>query len=351
MNTLHHALAQPRALWLLAVLPVLSLLTFLAVRWRRRVSVQFGSGPNSGEKGTRWRTLRYYCVAVGLACLALGLAAPQWGKDRDQTLALGRDEIVVLDLSLSMLAKDVPTAASDSRLGQAISVLRDLADVAENRGGHRLALVVFASRPKVVCPLTQDYDHFRETLAQLSPLDPLLEIGPEEGSASGTRMGRALQEGIRLARESPSPGYQDILMLSDGDDPAQDGEWQIGIAAARKDKIPVHTIGFGDPERLSPILIPGYGPLRYHGQPVMTRLQQKPLEEIALQTGGTYVPAGTRALPLADWLSAGRELRDDSFPVLKQRFAWFYGLALAFLVVPLTLPEIPRNRKTMNSDS
>jgi Ca-activated chloride channel family protein len=269
MNALQHALAQPLALWLLVLLPVLGILALLARRWGRRALWQFSGGLSAltppstlGRDGRlrSWRrALRTYGASTGLAFLALGIAGPQWGRDRDQSLTPGRDLVVVLDMSLSMLARDVPGPTSDSRLGQAVAALQDLANAAEKRGGHRLALVVFASRAKVVCPLTQDYDHFREGLGQLDPLDPLLEIGPVEDSGSGTRIGSALLESVKLLREAPSPGYQDILLLSDGDDPAQDEEWRLGVEAARKDKIPIHTIGLGDPSRPSLIPIPGAG--------------------------------------------------------------------------------------------
>src|SRR5436309_1311600 len=179
--------------------------------------------------------------------------------------------------------------------------------------------------------------------------DPLLEIGPVEGSESGTRMGQALLEAVKLVRESPSPGYQDVLLLSDGDDPAQDEEWLLGIEAARHDKIPIHTIGLGDPDRSSPIPIPGAGELHYQGLQITTRLMEKPLEAIAAQTGGTYTPARTNALPLAEWLSAGRELHDDTLPVFKQRYVWFFALALVLLAVPLSLSQVGRSPKDRGS--
>jgi Ca-activated chloride channel family protein len=355
MNVLQHALTQPQALWLLAILPVLGVLAFLTGRWRRRALAQFDqssrSAGGSWERRGRGRAWRGYFAWAGLTCLTLGIAGPRWGRDWDQSLAPGRDVVVVLDLSLSMLARDVPGATSDSRFGEAASALRGLADAAERRGGHRLGLVIFASRAKVVCPLTQDYDHFREALGQLDPFDPLLEIGPVQVSESGTRIGSGLIEALRLCRDSPSPGYQDVLLLSDGDDPAQDEEWQAGVQAAWHDKIPIHTVGIGDPLRTSAIPIPGAGELRHHGVVIRTRLEEKPLEEIALRTGGTYTPARTNALELAERLSAGRELREDFFPVLKQRYAWLYALALIFLGISLLIPEIgrfPRPRKNEN---
>lgn len=352
MNAIHHIMAYPRATWLLGLLPVLGILAWVAQRWRRRALLQLnGTAGLNLMKKNRWRrSIRNYGMAAGLAFLVIGVAGPQWGQDRDQSLAPGRDLVIVLDLSLSMLAQDVPSAASESRWGQAVAAAKDLADAAEMRGGHRLALIVFASRAKVVCPLTQDYDHFREMLNQVDPFDPLLEIGPSTDASSGTRMGLALQAAVRMLHEAVAPGNQDIVLLSDGDDPAQDDEWRMGLEAARREKIPVHTVGLGDPDRASSIPIHGLGELRYQGVPVTTRLDEKPLQEIAARSGGTYTPARTKALPLAEMLYAGRELKEDSLPVYKSRYAWFYALAVAFLAIPLLVREIPRNAKLKTSE-
>src|SRR2546423_762369 len=107
----------------------------------------------------RWRTGVGW--ALGLAVLAAGTAGPHWGLGPPPPTAPGRDVVVVLDLSRSMLAQD----ALPSRLGRAKDALRELADAVQARGGHRLGLVVFAGQAAVVCPLTHDYDHFRAKLA------------------------------------------------------------------------------------------------------------------------------------------------------------------------------------------
>lgn len=346
MNSFHHTFAHPMALWVLSFLPVLGILAYLAQRWRRRVTLQLSgvAGHSSIQKGNGRRRLRNLGVTAGLIALVLGIAGPQWGRDRDQFLAPGRDLVVIVDLSLSMLARDVPGAASDNRLGQALAGAKELANEAEKRGGHRLGLVVFASQAKTVCPLTQDYDHFRESLDQLDPFDPLLGIGPSGEAISGTRIGLAIGEAVRLLRESPAPGDQDIVLLSDGDDPAQDEEWRLGAELARKENTPIYTVGLGDPNQASPIPIPGRGKLNYHGVSVITRLEERPLQTIAERTKGTYTPARTKALPLAQLLYAGRELREDSVPVYQPRYVWFLGLALAFLAIPLALPDIGRNQ-------
>lgn len=288
-----------------------------------------------------------------MCCLIGAIAGPRWGRVENPATVSGRDVVVLLDLSRSMLAQDVLGRSSPDRLGRARDGLIDLVDAVRRRGGHRLALVVFAARARVVCPLTNDYDHFREALLGLDPADSLLEIGPdinapENQPVSGTRIGGGLREAVRVHDER-FRGHQDILLISDGDDPARDEEWREGIQAAHKLDIPVHTVGVGDPDRDSPI--PGVdGPLLFQGKPVETRLREKVLEEIARQTGGTYTPARTRALPLGEIFRerieprAAREEAEDVLPIYRQRSAWFFAGSLVWLTAEMTLGDFRRRR-------
>jgi len=271
------------------------------------------------------------------------MAGPQWGRDWDQSAAPGRDLVVVLDCSRSMLAE------TPSRLERAHMALLDLADAVEKRGGHRLALVLCAGRARLVCPLTHDYDHFRAKLADLEAVARDRDLEPEPGQTSGTRLGQALA----LASLSDDPRFQstrDILLLSDGDDPARDGEWRQGAQAAAALGIRIHTVGIGDPNTARVIRLDA-GPLMHDGQPVRTRLEEAPLRAIAELTGGTYTSARTRTLPLGSiYLDAianqpQREDSDDALPVYQQRYVWFLGPALAFLALFMFLGDGSRRAR------
>src|SRR5207237_2309864 len=137
------------------------------------------------------------CTARVLALLVLvvGIAGPQWGRDWDQSTAPGRDLVVVVDLSRSMLAQDV----LPNRLERAKKALEDLSQAVQQRGGHRLALVGFAARARVICPLTHDYDHFRAALAELDAANPHPDLRPSAAEAvSGTRIGLALATAVEV---------------------------------------------------------------------------------------------------------------------------------------------------------
>jgi Ca-activated chloride channel family protein len=336
---MHHWFSNPTFLSLLAALPVLAALGFWAQRRRRAALLRVGSVPSVGAVlavRDRWAGLRGICLSFGIALLATAIAGPQWGREWVEAAA-GRDVVVVLDMSRSMLAEQ------PSRFERAQSALADLSWTVQRRGGHRLGLVVFAGGAKIVCPLTHDYDHFREVLQQLDAREPPEGILPES-SRSGTRIGLGLAEAVRHGHDPRFRGFQDILLLSDGDDPVRDEEWRAGISAAHAQGIPVHAVGVGDPEKGSTIPTQS-GPLRHGDQPVLTKLEERPLQEIARLTGGKYVAAQTKALPLGELFFAQIEPRPghhdeeggEAMQAYRPRYAWFLGPALVLLALEMLL--------------
>lgn len=321
-------------LWFLTAVPVLVALGVWSSRRRRLALARLGDAATvdmqlASRRG--WRRLSGLCLLLGFGGLGVGMAGPQWGRDWDQSAAPGRDVVVVLDCSRSMLAE------TPSRLQRSRNALLDLADAVESRGGHRLALVLFAGKAQLACPLTHDYDHFRSKLDSLEALAQGRDLEPRPGEKSGTRLGQALS----LAAACDDPRWaetRDILLLSDGDDPARDAEWRNGSRVAVALGIRVHAVGIGDPNTASVIRLDS-GPLKYDGQLVRTRLEEAPLHEIAEMTGGSYTSARTRTLPLGSlYLDTiehlpEREDSDDALPVYQQRYVWFLAPALGFLIL------------------
>ena len=334
-----HWFAQPSALYLLALLPALGLLA-LWNRWRKRGALVRLGNPASLQAlmdppGGRW-FWRGLCGALGLLSLVLGIAGPQWGRDWDQSAAPGRDLVVVLDCSRSMLAE------TPSRLERAKTALLDLCEAMNKHGGHRVALVVFAGSARLACPLTHDYDHFRESVeaVETDAADPELE--PTADAVSGTRIGAALHKAL-LSHDERTRGARDILLLSDGDDPARDGEWRQGADEALEQGVPVYTVGLGDPDVASVIQV--------GKEEVHTHLEEAPLRDVAERTHGVYIAAQTRTLPLGKvYLDAiaGQADRpesddDDRLPLLRQHHPWFLGTA--FLLLGLSVVIGDRRRR------
>jgi Ca-activated chloride channel family protein len=329
--------ATPDLLWALAVLPALAGLALWSQQRRRKLVVHLGPpGVIAGQierMSGSWRT--FVGWALGLIFLIAGAAGPHWGLGPPPPTAPGRDVVVVVDVSRSMLAQD----ALPSRLGKARDALREFADAVQSRGGHRLGLVAFAGQAAVVCPLTHDYDHFRAKLAALladPPPHAVRAIGTE--AVSGTRIGTGLQRAVSLlALEPQFRGAQGILLVSDGDDPAEDEEWRAGLAAAREAGLPVDVAGIGDSANDSPIPT-STGHLTFRGAEVRTKLQEGPLREIAARTGGTYLAIRTGPPALDAYfrdrvaMAATREAISGTLPQPIGRQVLFFSIALTFIV-------------------
>jgi hypothetical protein len=187
--------------------------------------------------------------------------------------------------------------------------------------------------------LTTDYRQFLEVLQQVDQDGPPADLLPETPGESGTRIGAALQEAVHILRPEDEPaqelrGYQDILLLSDGDDPASDSasERRAGVARARDAHIPVHTVGFGDPDAPTAVPFP-------YEQPASTYLHEAPLRDIARATGGTYTPARQKTLDLSALFTdcIEREPGEEALPVYEQHAAPFLGGALGFLLLEMLL--------------
>jgi Ca-activated chloride channel family protein len=317
---------------------------------RQRALARLGSRPALEALATvsRWRRgFKSLCASWCLALVIVAIAGPQWGFEAEPAAAVGRDLVVVVDLSRSMQAEDV----LPNRLGRARRALAELVKVVRKSGGHRLGLVAFAGQTRIVCPLTPDYDHFREALADLEVDDPLVAPKPsEEGTVSGTRMGQALRMAVGL-HDPRFRGHQDILLLSDGDDPARDDEWSAGADLARERGIPIYTVGIGNPDTNSTIPDAAGRPLVHDGKEVRTRLEERPLEEIARISGGVYLPARLEVPPLEEWFRTYVRSRPahagevELLPTLTPRYACFFGAGLTLFGLTVVIGDRPRPRR------
>ena len=103
---------HPRVLWLTAVLlPLLAL--FLWMTWRKRQALvrYFVQNKSLAEltlgSSTAKLKLRRWLLFFGVAALVVTMARPHWGFAWEEATQRGRDIIVAIDTSRSMLAQDL----------------------------------------------------------------------------------------------------------------------------------------------------------------------------------------------------------------------------------------------------
>ena len=274
---------------------------------------------------------------AGAACLIAAAAGPRWGEGGDPGVLRGRDVVIVFDLSKSMLAEDIADPQYPTRVAAGREMLAGwLRTLAARNAGHRLALVAFAGKSALLCPLTSDYAHLAHLVEDLDPDVLPADLLPRPGDEfiSGTRIGEAL--GRAVAAQDPNfQGYQDIILVSDGDDPLPDNEYEAGIISANASKIPVSCVGVGRP---NPTNRPEDDATLFHdGELYVTRLRDGVLREIARRTRGEYYEAGTTIADLDEWFRRSlesrptREINADLFPQPRDRTTWPLACGLFLL--------------------
>ena len=150
-------------------------------RQRRRRTVRFPPLQyRAGETGWRfWKQLAPQLELLVLALVVVGLAGPYEETRLDLIEDEGVDVMLVLDVSLSMLAEDLPP----NRLEALRRIARDFVSRA---GGNRIGIVIFAKDSYVQTPLTTDHRSL------LTLLDGVTVYTLDQNKSGGTSVGDAL---------------------------------------------------------------------------------------------------------------------------------------------------------------
>lgn len=176
-----------------------------------------------------WRRLVAF---VGWIALVFGLAGPRAPDSTPALPAYGRDIILAVDLSGSMMKRDFEfNGSSVSRLELVKQVASDLI---RRREGDRIGLVIFAERTYAASPLSFDTHAVAQTLNEM-------EIGlVGRSTAIGEGLGLSLKR--LLSSEAPT---RIVILLSDGSNNSGSSEPAAVAELAKKLGIKVYTIGLG----------------------------------------------------------------------------------------------------------
>ena len=279
---------------------------------------------------TQWIDFRIQKICLLFLLLAylflsFALAQPQIGTTKQTIKLRGSDLVVAIDLSTSMLAEDI----KPNRL---LKAKNGISQLVGKLNGDRVGLIAFAGSSFVQCPLTTDYEALRTFLLALD-VDTISQRGTEFRDAMETAMGVFDQDEEK---------YRVLIFFSDGED---HGREAIETAKVARDQgVRIFCIGLGSAENGAPIPIvsknkklEGYK-RGQSGNLIVTKLNDRLLQDLALTTGGNYyqaTPSGREIDELYADLSSleKREFRQKKIVRYEERFQFFLGLALIFLVL------------------
>ncbi len=319
------AFAEP--LWLLLVLLVPAMAYgYRRAERRRHVALQVSR--QEALKGVKtWvvyaRVGIPYVRWLVLTLLAVAMARPQWLNFEEKEEVEARDIFVVLDVSSSMLSKDL----SPDR----ISAAKELAlQWIAGRPHDRIGLVLFAGGAFTHCPLTLDHRLLQAFLANA-------QVGrlPE-----GTAIGMGVATALHHLSHSSSAAEKAILLLTDAENNGGDIGPLQAAEMARSLDTRIYAIGIGrDGAVESPArrrFDGGYDFVRRR----MT-LDTALLQEMAVTTGGRFF----RATDTATASSICREIDRLAAAKVQNRiithrtelFFWVLTLAFCLLVFEFLL--------------
>jgi Ca-activated chloride channel homolog len=205
-------------------------------------------------------------VAMAWLAWSLALAEPQWANGEVSVSKYGRDIMLLVDLSGSMVINDYSGPGGDiSRLQAVKQVLNPFI---EERATDRIGLVVFGEQAYVQTPLTYDHTLVRTLLDKT-------KIGlVGDRTAIGDGIALAVKHLKHAAETRKAGGGQVIILLTDGRNNAGTMTPAHAAELAQAFGIRIYTIGVGSGS--------GGG---------ATDLDAPDLKRIAAITGGRYFRA------------------------------------------------------------
>ena len=329
---------EPEWFWAMLLLPALLAVFFWNEQRSRELLgklVALRLMPTlAGNVSRARRVSKFALLLLGLGLVIAGLAEPRLGFTVEETKNRGRDVLIAIDTSKSMLATDI----SPSRLARAKLAAEDLI---RSLPGDRTGLIAFAGEAFLEAPMTIDYG---------AVLDSIRELDVNTIPVGGTNIAQA----IDMAAEAfgKGEGQNDCLVLfTDGEE--LDGN-VVEAAKRQQGRFRIYTVGLGSKEGAIIPIPEENGATGFvkdaDGGIVHSKLDEEKLGEIAKATGGFYTHLQNGPADMKRIVDEGiANMKETEFseklsrkPI--ERYQWPLGAGVFFVCVSLLLNERKRIR-------
>lgn len=317
-------------------LPAIALIFLLAFARKRSGLAKFGEVPLVQKLIASYDPLKSavkkFLLLLAVFFMILALGQPHFRKKETLVERKGIDIMIAIDVSNSMLAKDI----TPSRLEKA---KLELSTLIEKLKGNRLGIVAFAGDAMIQCPLTLDKNAVKLFL---------LSVSPDLIAYQGTSLARAIQVSSQAFGSEKEKDYKALILLTDGENHEPEAEKEAD--RAQKAGIRIFTLGIGTPDgSILPGEIVGNGYKRdREGRPVLSKLNESLLKEIARRTGGTYYRS-TRTESEVDALARDiqlmkqKSLKNEWSVEYEENFQFFAVAAFIALLLEMLISERKRS--------
>lgn len=259
--------------------------------------------------------LKALLLILGVSSLFIALLRPQWNKKEETIKQQGRDLFIAIDISKSMLAKDL----DPNRLEFAKKKIKQLV---QSLDSERVGLILFAGSAFVQCPLTTDANAF---FMFLDALDH------STVSSGGTALDQAITQALQSFADNNQRKNKLLVLVTDGEDFSRDLS-SIKQQAHEQD-LHIFTLGVGTEQGAPVPLVDHLGVQTGHqkdkqGSIVISRLNEPLLKELSEQVGGRYIQATTSDQDIKELVSQVQAfeketLDDKKVDQYQEQYHWF----------------------------
>jgi Ca-activated chloride channel family protein len=325
--------AHPHLFWVLVALPALAAAFLMAERARRvaldRLLAVRLQPRLAGSVSVGRRRLAFALLLAGLALCITALAGPRWGMHFEEMTGRGRDVIIAMDTSRSMLAQDMTPNRLERAKYAALDLLKELE-------GDRVGLVAFAGVAFLQAPLTPDHGAIEETIRSLNT---------ENIGQNGSNLASAIEAASEAFGKGESL-HRALILFSDGEELEEDA---MEAAEKHKDRFRIFTVGVGT-EGGAPVIRPlRRGAAEYvrdqNGNVVLTKLDETRLREVAKRGGGFYLRLQNGPKEMHQLVLEGlgtmsdKDIETRTKEVPHERFEWPLTAGLLCLAASVLLGE------------
>jgi len=267
------------------------------------------------------RFIKYSLTLVGFIALLLALLKPQWNKKEEQVEQQGRDLLIAVDISRSMLC-------SDEKPNRLEFAKQKIKKILYNLKCERVGLIVFAGEAVVQCPLTIDYSAFFMFLDNLD----VATI-----SSGTTTIDGAIHTALGIFEAMPEKKTKLLCLFTDGEDFSTNLGGVKDKAASQK--LSIFTFGIGSGNGAPVPIYDNQGKnIGFEkddkGNVIMSKLNEGILKNLSEQTGGKYIRTTRDERDVQKFIGLVQAFEKDkmsnqSFERYQEQYPYF--IAISFL--------------------
>jgi Ca-activated chloride channel homolog len=259
--------------------------------------------------------------------MIIALLGPSFGDNKKEVNIVGKDIMILVDLSESMNADDIkPTRLEKVKF--------EMKKIIDQFSSDRIGIIMFSSEAYVQCPLTYDKNALNLFIETLNT-----SLVPNSGTDFGPPLELSLSKLENESSNNKEINSKVIILISDGEDFGEDTE--SSLEQIKSSSIKLFSVGIGSTKGSKILLRNGKFKKDNEGNDVVTKLNSNSLKETASYTGGKYFEISNEMNQTDNLISEiinikGDYIESKNVDMTENKYFYFLFLALILMLIDFT---------------